>query len=327
MGKTCGVLYMRELVSVIMPVYNGEKFIKYAIESMLNQTYENWELILINDASEDASMKIAEKYKDLRIRRYANSYNRGIAYTRNLGLSLCRGKYICLLDDDDVFQEDKLKAQVDYLEENPQIDMLGGRTAWINELGEMISPISNVYLINEEIKAFALLKNPFWNCEVMFRSSMIRKYRYFYKDHMYGMEDYHFWVRYLAKCKAANLNTLVLLHRKSYGMETKRVSRDYKVDKERIFNFLRAFSLNLNGIFICDEKLHLLNRIYGYEGDKPILLINDAYDLYKTLKEICELAEERGLDGTATKKVCKDLFVHTLEMSNEMWWSKEGSIS
>ena len=110
-------------------------------------------------------------------------------------------------------------------------------------------------------------------------------------------------------------------------METKRVSRDYKADKERIFNFLRTFSLNLNGIYICDEKLHLLNRIYGYEGDKPISLINDAYDLYKTLKEICELAEESGLDGTAAKKVCKDLFVHTLEMSNEMWWGKEDGIS
>lgn len=322
MGEARNILFieMNELVSIIMPVYNGEKFIKYAIESVLSQTYENWEMIVIDDASTDNSMKVVKEYRDCRIHIYSNLYNRGIAYTRNYGLTLCQGEYISLLDDDDIISNDKLQLQVEFLEANPQIDILGGKAVWIDEEGNEISETSKVYLENEEIKALALLKNPFWNCEVMFRNSIIKKYKYYYKDYMYGMEDYHFWIRYLTKCKAANLDNVLLYHRKSTETETSRVSRENRSDRERIFNFLRMLSLRLNGIHLPDEQLGVINRFYGYNGNKTVSTLEELHVLYSVLQDICTLVNANKPGVYAINRICKDLFVNTLEMSNSLWW-------
>lgn len=311
---------MNELVSIIMPVYNGEKFIKYTIESVLCQTYQNWEMILIDDASTDNSMRIVNRYRDRRIRIYSNSYNRGIAYTRNYGLDLCRGEYISLLDDDDIISRDKLQLQVEFLEMNPRIDIVGGRTVWIDEKGKKISEVSKIYFDNDEIKALALLKNPFWNCEVMFRKTIVSKYKYFYKSCMYGMEDYHFWIRYLGKCQVANLDNVFLYHRKSAGTETTRVIKENSNDKERIFNFLRVLSLSLNEIHLQDVNLNILNRIYSYSGDNPVSSLEELHMLYDALKSVVVLANANNPGDYAINRICKDFFVNTLNLSNALWW-------
>ena len=88
---------MKPLVSVIMPAYNGEKYIGAAIESILNQTYGNWELIIIEDKSTDNTLDVIQKYKDSRISLYLNPCNKGIAYSTNLGITQSKGKYIARL--------------------------------------------------------------------------------------------------------------------------------------------------------------------------------------------------------------------------------------
>ncbi|WP_281699511.1 glycosyltransferase family 2 protein [Cetobacterium somerae] len=111
---------MKPLVSIITPSYNSEKFIKETIESVLNQTYINWELLIVDDCSTDESPKIIKEYSkiDHRIKYLRNEKNSGPAITRNRGLDIAKGKYIAFLDSDDFWDKQKLELQIDFMEKN-----------------------------------------------------------------------------------------------------------------------------------------------------------------------------------------------------------------
>ena len=109
---------MKELVSIIIPVYNAEKFIDETINTVLDQTYTNWELLLVNDCSTDNSVKLIQKYlKDERIKLINNKVNSKAAISRNNGIKEAKGRYICFLDADDLWDKEKLEKQVKFMNE------------------------------------------------------------------------------------------------------------------------------------------------------------------------------------------------------------------
>lgn len=120
-------------VCVVMPVYNGEKTINYAISSLLRQTYENWVCIIVNDGSTDNTRTILDSITDSRFHIYHLDSNKGRGYARDVALSHSNGKYLAYLDADDMIHKDKLKVQVKYLEENPEIVMVGCGCITYNE--------------------------------------------------------------------------------------------------------------------------------------------------------------------------------------------------
>ena len=120
-------------VDVIMPAYNGSRYISKAIDSVLRQTYPFFNLIIVEDGSSDDTWDIISRYKDERIYKYKNDRNYGISYSTNKAIRAGKGKYIALLDDDDMASDDRLEVQVDYLENHSAVDILGGRSALINE--------------------------------------------------------------------------------------------------------------------------------------------------------------------------------------------------
>lgn len=129
------------LVSIITPIFNSEKFLAETVESVIGQEYENWELILINDGSSDNSQAIAlrfeEKYPGKIIYlEHEGGVNKGVAATRNLGISKAKGKYISLLDSDDLWKPVMLKEQVEFLEKNPGVDVLSEATLYWNSWGD-----------------------------------------------------------------------------------------------------------------------------------------------------------------------------------------------
>lgn len=113
------------LVSIIIPVYNGEKYLTEAISSILRQTYKCWEIIVIDDGSTDSSAKIARSF-DSQVRYFKNEVNRGLATTLNRGIGLCQGEYITFLDQDDLWVEDKLTWQIQAFLDNPQLEAVFG---------------------------------------------------------------------------------------------------------------------------------------------------------------------------------------------------------
>jgi glycosyltransferase involved in cell wall biosynthesis len=127
------------LVSVALPVYNGEKYVAEAIESIQHQSFSDWELLIIDDGSKDNSIKICQYYAsyDDRIRVIINDKNLGLAKTMNRSVSLARGKYIAIQEQDDISLQDRLMEEVALLESNQEIGLVSCIVAWLNDDGEI----------------------------------------------------------------------------------------------------------------------------------------------------------------------------------------------
>lgn len=130
------------LISVIMPVYNAETYLKDAIESILNQTYKNIELIIIDDGSIDNSSRIIQSYTDFRIKFYKNDGNKGLVYTLNRAIALASGEYIARMDADDISLSKRIEKQIDYIKKY-SLDLTGCMTERIDMNGNCVIPIAN----------------------------------------------------------------------------------------------------------------------------------------------------------------------------------------
>lgn len=153
------------LVSIIIPVYNAEDFILKTIKSVQEQTYENWELLLIDDCSKDSSGRLieAKSKEDNRIKYIKLEENSGAAVTRNLGLSKARGRYVAFLDSDDIWKPDKLKKQIDFLNDR-EVSFCFTSYRYMNSDG---SPTHKVARAPEKINYDGLLKNTIIGCSTV----------------------------------------------------------------------------------------------------------------------------------------------------------------
>lgn len=152
--------YIEDMVSVIMPAYNSERYIFDAVKSVMRQTYENWELIIQDDYSTDGTVKIAEKAagKDQRVSIAIGKKNSGVAMTRNAAIEKARGRYIAFLDSDDIWEAQKLEKQLEFMKQNT-CALSYSSYKFINEDG-LLKNKKNVR-INKEAGYTALLKNNF----------------------------------------------------------------------------------------------------------------------------------------------------------------------
>ena len=181
------------LISVIMPAYNAERFIAEAIRSVQTQTYENWELLILDDGSMDRTCSISEEFarQDHRIRLLRNEKNMGVARTRNRGFDLCRGELVALLDADDTWREDKLTKQLDLLRRSGA-DLIYSSYAIVDPAGQKVRAD---YIVPEEISFRELLKENVVGCSaVLLRSELLEKNR-FLPDYFH--EDYVLWLQLL----------------------------------------------------------------------------------------------------------------------------------
>ena len=219
------------LVSVVMPVYNGEKYLSEAVESILNQSFSNFELIIINDGSTDNTVGIIDKYRkqDRRIKLISHSENNGIVHSLNQGLKMAQGKYIARMDSDDISFSDRLEKQVGYMESNPQIGILGGAVIYIDttgrELSRMDHPSDDI-----SIRWTCLLNNVFFHPTVMIRRSILIEKELTYKFNFQSVEDYALWVELLEHTQGANLDQVLINYRLHPGSITS-ISRNEQITK------------------------------------------------------------------------------------------------
>lgn len=202
------------MISVIMSVYNAEKYLEKAIESILTQSYDNLEFIIINDKSNDNSADIISKYadQDQRIKYIENERNQGLTYSLNKGLELAKGEYIARMDADDISTSDRLEKQVDYLKKNKEISLIGTSAYNIDENGKVIDE-RNVPLEYEDIKKNINLVNPIIHPSVMFRKDDILAIGG-YNEEFIKVQDYELWFRIIANgLKAENLSDRLLYYR------------------------------------------------------------------------------------------------------------------
>lgn len=206
-----------ERVSIIMPAYNCQDFIGKAIESVINQTYQNWELIVVDDCSSDQTVEIITNYanQESRIVLKRNKENRGAAYSRNKGIKYAQGEYIAFLDSDDLWDQKKLEMQVDFMKKNKSLFSCTYYRK-INEKGEetgqYIKDKSKIYYKD-------LLKNCPGNSTVMYNAKILGKT--FIPD-IKKRNDYVMWLKVIKKAgHMETMNCVLGSHRVREGSLSK----------------------------------------------------------------------------------------------------------
>lgn len=198
-------------VSIIMPVLNGEKYLREAIESVFRQSWSDFELVVVNDGSVDRTGNILASCPDRRLRVLSNDRTQGIATSLNRGVQSAQGKYIVRMDADDIAVPSRVKHQVDFLEKNPGIAMVGCNTLLIDAEGRTIGT-ENYPITDEDIRKTVWVHNPFAHGSVVLRRSVLDEVG-LYSTRFLHNEDYDLWLRILSRFRAANLPDRLLMRR------------------------------------------------------------------------------------------------------------------
>ena len=189
-------------VCVIMPVYNGEKTLKFALASLLVQSYRNWICVIVNDGSTDGTKEILDSIKDPRFHIYNLSQNCGRGIARDMALKYAEGDYLAYLDADDMMHEDKLKEQVYFLENNPDIRMVSCGCITINENFEALCAFGLTDMRSDNIMKYGQAL-PLLLGAIMARLDQAKKFSY---NHYLDVgEDYDFFARYCEGFRYANI--------------------------------------------------------------------------------------------------------------------------
>ena len=207
----------KKLVSIVMPAYNSARFIGESIKSVQRQNFQDWELIIIDDGSVDDTEEIIKKYakEDGRIKYFRNTKNQGSARARNRGVKESKGRYIAFIDSDDLWYEEKLSKQVEFMIGNGcSISCTGYQH--MNARGELLGRI----IIPPQTADYnrVLFDNPIGNSTVMYDTDKIGK---FYGPIAKNREDYALWLKILRKVKYINgISEILVLYRKRKGSQS-----------------------------------------------------------------------------------------------------------
>lgn len=197
-----------------MSVYNGEKYLNEAIKSILNQTYDKFEFLIINDGSNDSSKNIIEYYakKDKRIRVVDNLKNKGLIYSLNLGIELAKGKYIVRMDSDDISSLDRIEKQYQFIKKNEDTMIVGtGAEIFVDEKNTKSKKV--LYKTTSEIKVGLLFNNVITHPSVIMNKEKLKKYNLKYNSENLGCEDYGLWVKAIRNLKIVNMKENLLRYR------------------------------------------------------------------------------------------------------------------
>ena len=203
-------------ISVVMPVYNCEKYIAYSIESILSQSFKAFELIIVDDGSSDNSMSIIQSYKDKRIRIITNPNNIGLTKSLNKAINCSKGEYIARMDADDISLVDRLEKQSDFMEDNPKVAVLGGGYQEIDSDGRLINYVFKPPVDKETIEHQLLFKKPFAN-PIVHSTAIIRRTALEdvgrYRVPFQAAQDYDLWLRISEKFEIQNMDEILIYYR------------------------------------------------------------------------------------------------------------------
>jgi glycosyltransferase involved in cell wall biosynthesis len=254
-------------VTVVIPVYNREKYVGIAVDSILSQTFSDFELLVIDDGSIDRSIDIVRSYSDPRIRLVCNINNLGVAATRNNGIQLARGEYLAFLDSDDWAYPERLAKQTAFLDNHPEYAAVGSWSEWMSEDGVPLGRIKRKPTSPEEIAAWRLFQQGIENSTSMARTVVLRAYRH--REEFDVSEDFDLWARIAANHKLATLPE-VLVRRRMHASQLTQ-EKAARAPERRLAIY--AAQLHLLGVAFTDTDLqrHLLLRSMRKRGFRPDL--------------------------------------------------------
>ena len=282
-------------VSVIMPTYNtNEDYLRKAIDSILSQSLEDFEFIIIDDGSVENDYEILTSYEDERIKAYKNEKNLGVAGTLNKTLSLAQGKYIARMDADDISNKDRLKTTVEFLEEHPDIDLTG---SFVKTFGAK-SKKQKYFQDNLDIRAQLFFTSPFAHPSVTFRKSSVEKYDIRYKEDIKA-EDYELWSE-LAKHKGfkfANIDAYLL----NYRIHPEQIT---KSDKNVIDSGSKVVN-DLLDFIDCDLEANKRKLFLDFARFKRKFTVSELKEIDKL---IIDIIENYNIEKITSKKAAYKVF-------------------
>jgi len=253
----------QELISVIMPVYNSEKYLVEAIESILNQTYSHFEFLIFDDASTDGSRAIIKQFArtDNRIRPYYHDVNKGYVVHLNKGIELTKGNLIARMDSDDISLPDRLGKQVNLLIERPEVVAVGSSSIRIDANGEVIGN-SKRQTESSELFWQSFFSNPLAHPTVMYKKDAVLTVGGYNPDKL-PAEDYDLWTRLLKIGQLANIAEPLLKYRE-HGESVSVKKRE--IQKVHSRESLRKHWKLMIQTHITDEESLLLKGFHkGYD--------------------------------------------------------------
>jgi len=315
--KELGNTSLQPKISVIMPVYNGEKYIDIAIDSILNQTFTNFELILIDDGSTDNSVEIINSYQDQRIKLIKNNVNQGTPTTRNNGLRKSSGEYVAFFDCDDYSYPFRLAEQLEFMENHPDFGMVGGWVEVMDENGDLTNAVWKYLEPAERIPCRLLFQNYFANSAVFVRRSALLAVEtngeFFRRDYP-NAQDYDLWVRISRKFPVGNIQKVLI----KYRVHSNCTSLKAGDLLEKLVCKIVTYQLNDLGIQPTAKELALHRQIGAYDPINIDTSVEYAKDIAKWLTVLRNANHKMGLyDPHNFNQVLADvqlsMFCHCLE--------------
>ena len=267
---------MNPTVSVLFPIYKTAPFLKEAVDSLMNQSFTDFELIALDDCSPDNAEEILDSYHDHRIVRYKGDKNVGLANVLNVGFGLAKGKYIARMDSDDISLPERLMVEVNYLEKHPDVDLV---SCGMREFGGG----DREYSYQEDfdyLKFSSFLYTPVLHPTTMWRKESFREMQLLYNQEMVPAEDYDLWTRaLLSGLKLINIPDILYLYR-IHGGQATQCQIDRVIERTSVVaeNYFSALFEHLS-----DDELSLL--LYLNKG---------KYDDMKKLKNAVALLQKKN---------------------------------
>lgn len=272
------------LVSVLMPVYNGQEYLAEAIQSIIRQTYSNWELLILNDASTDNSKEIALSFSDSRIRYEENAENLGIVKTRNKLFEFAKGDFFAILDCDDVAHPERIFHQISYMMDNANCILCGSWAMKIDaegrEIGKMQPPVED-----KAIRVNQLFQSSFVQSSVLLRAKAMRGVSY--SEDYPVAEDFDLWKRLLEKGKGYNLPKYLIRYR-WYAQNTSSIKEELMREKR---NAILARQLKSLGDF-AEQEVAVMAAIGSLQRQEDASFFTEAPALLRKLFA-CNKAEKK----------------------------------
>lgn len=263
-------------VSVIIPIYNAEKFLREAIDSMLNQTCTDFELIILNDESTDSSWEIITSYNDPRIRPVNYETNIGLNKSLNCGIELAKGEYIARMDGDDISLPNRLLEQVAFMDSHPDIGIAG---SWVKVIGDKTEYVWEYYADPDKVKASILFVSSLAHPTVIMRRSLLDKYNLRYQDLRGSAEDYELWSRASECFRMANMGKVLLNYRVS-GDNRSSVFLDKVIGASQE---VRQRLIKKMGIEPTQEEMKIHQFAARYDAPKGISFMREVEQWFQKL--------------------------------------------
>jgi glycosyltransferase involved in cell wall biosynthesis len=297
-------------VTVLMPMYNAACYLDSSVGSILAQTFENLDFLIINDCSTDDSVEIIRSFHDPRIRLVQNDFNIGVAASMNKGLTFSAGKYIVRMDSDDISHPDRIRKQVEFMEAHPEVGISG---TWVETIGDEAGIVwkyaTNPATVRAKLFFSCCLAQP----SVIMRKDLLQKHGLRYDKQFVPAEDWELWIRASFCFSIANLPEVLVQYRIREGSLSRTNRKAYR---ETIANIHRKNLFRL-GIHPDADQLVLHDAICGcdyrqeadffarsYKWLQEIVAANRRCRLYPE-REFEELVSEKIIDISPVRAACK----------------------